>query len=208
MRNDARLYREAIVQALRELEEEGVIEGHKISYKQCVGRSIVVFLSISGLSNDLRVEFIPGLLAKKARGSANSFQVSLSSVPQLTSVRNIRDGVKREIRERKKGSGSEAIAAYVLLIMMEKNELIQFFKTDRRRDIAGIDYTVLFLDPDYRNMNMPLQIKSSEAGQKKHEEEHPEIPSARIEVDDSYYTIRQKFLKIRDAFVRREILHI
>lgn len=207
MRDDTWLYRKAIVQALRDLEEEGTMSKHRISYSQCIGRSIVIFLSISGLPKELRAEFIPGL-SGKTKGSANFFQVSLPSIPQSIIVRDIRDSVKREIRSRKKGSGSEATAAYVLLIMIEEDEIIHFFKTDRRRDIEGVDYTVWFMDPDSRRIDMPLQIKSSKMGQERHKKEHPEIPSARIELDDSYYTVRQKFLKIRDAFAHGEILHI
>lgn len=204
MRNNVQLYREAIVQVLDDLKEEGVVEEYKHGFKR---ESLVFFLSISGLHKDLHVEFIPRL-SGKAKGSANFFQVSLPSIPESISVIDIRDSVKREIRSRKKGSGSEATAAYVLLMMMEENEIVHFFKTDRRRDIEGIDYTVWFMDPDSRRIDMPLQIKSSEAGQERHKKEHPEIPSARIEVDGSYYTVRQKFLKIRDAFARGEILHI
>ena len=59
VRDDAWLYRKAIVQALRDLEEEGTMLKHRISYSQCIGRSIVIFLSISGLPKELRAEFIP-----------------------------------------------------------------------------------------------------------------------------------------------------
>ena len=204
MRNNVRLYREAIVQVLDDLKEEGVVEEYKHGFKR---ESLVFFLSISGLHKDLHVEFIPRL-SGKAKGSANFFQVPLPSIPESISVTDIRDSVKREIRSRKKGSGSEALAAHVLSMMVRDKEFDRFFKTDRRRDIEGIDFMVFFWDLDLGHMDMPLQVKSSEAGQERHKKEHPEIPSARIEVDGSYYTVRQKFLKIRDAFARGEILHI
>ena len=121
---------------------------------------------------------------------------------------DIRDSVKREIRSRKKGSGSEALAAHVLSMMVRDKEFDRFFKTDRRRDIEGIDFMVFFWDLDLGRMDMPLQVKSSEAGQERHKKEHPETPSVRIEKHDSPYTVREKLLKIRDAFARGEILHI
>jgi len=108
------------------------------------------------------------------------------------------------------GVYSEKLIAATLTEMKNERKILSFFKSSHMDDIMGVDY--YFCMRNYKNAmeEIPLQVKSSEASQKRHEGKFSKIPSVVVSTESSKEDLKNKIIKIGEAYTayRKQILHL
>ncbi len=93
-----------------------------------------------------------------------------------------------------------------ILENLQKSEFIEkFTKADHEDDTKRKrDFMI-----EYKSFIVPLQIKSSEAGQRKHIVNEQGVPSIVIHNQDTQDSIKERIMKILEAYITKgEILHL
>ena len=108
------------------------------------------------------------------------------------------------------GFSSETLILQILKEMRADHKILSFRKGFAGDDISGKDFFFSLRDWRNKEMETPLQIKTSKGGQAVHQNKFSKIPSVVISENDSREDIIKKIVKIGEAYVayRQEILHL
>lgn len=195
-----------IEKALSLCKKKGLIQSYRrISRNH--SPSFFFHLTIPYLSRGVLVEFIIGSSWSDIKNSSGFFQVELPRFHELVETKHIKKTLLKEIRSRIKGVEREEIVGQVLSFL-EKEGVIQSYYRDGRKDMEGEDFGIAFFDDEFNFIKMPLQVKSSEKGQIEHIRHYPNIPSICIRDNDCLSAIRERIIKIIDAFKNGKVSHM
>lgn len=99
-----------------------------------------------------------------------------------------------EILNRKSGVLSEEITRQIFLPRLRKEgEIVLFQKTTMVHDRAGADFFVIIYDKNRNRIRVPLQVKSSEEGFKKHSQKYPRVPCVVVNTNVTYEQFKAAF---------------
>ncbi len=205
-------YEQKIKEILGGLRSSGVIKKYRHNKKHSSGTILCFYLSNSKLPRDLRVHFVLGGMLNDDERTANFVAIRLSPFPEAIDVNTVQSELGAQIASRIRGSRNESVVIDALKGLKRSGEIHGFSKAQERDDIRGSDVLVYFFGGDSQNeyLEMPLQVKSSVAGQEKHIERHSDIPSVVVEGADPVgrQQVKEKIRMIVDAFRRDEIEHL
>lgn len=108
------------------------------------------------------------------------------------------------------GFSSEALISQILKEMKENHKILSFRKGFTGDDIAGKDFFFSMRDWRNKEVEIPLQVKTSKDGQIAHQKKFYKIPSIIISENDFREDIIERILKIGEAYVayHQNILHL
>jgi hypothetical protein len=108
------------------------------------------------------------------------------------------------------GFSSETLISQILKEMKEDHKILSYRKGFVGDDIAGKDFFFSLRDIYGREVETPLQIKTSKGGQIAHQKKLSKIPSIVISENDSREDIIDRILKIGEAYVAycQNIIHL
>ena len=144
--------------------------------------------------------------------STNFVPIRLSGYPQIVSVEKIRNLILQKINARQKGVFHEKVIGWLLGVLKEQEIIHGYAKARDWDDMNGVDFTVYFFNTQNVYTEMPLQVKSSTAGQHSHAKRFSEIPSiciARANVEGKEAAL-QNLERIIFAYMQHqeEVLHL
>lgn len=108
------------------------------------------------------------------------------------------------------GFSSETLVFQILKDMKEDHKILSYRKSFSGDDINGIDFFFSMRDWENREIQIPLQVKTSLGGQITHQKKYPAIPSLFITEKDSPEEIKERIEKIGNAYKAffKKILHL
>lgn len=92
-----------------------------------------------------------------------------------------------------RGIASEDRVEEALLLLKRERRILDYERSNSERDRFAIDFTVYFRDGEVVE-EMPLQVKSSFSGARKHFRDHSDIPCIVVEDRDEVTDIAWKLL--------------
>ena len=104
------------------------------------------------------------------------------------------------------GYRSEERVRAALQRLKKQNFLSDFLKARPKDDKAGIDFW-LVVPGEFKYLEMPLQVKSSEYCQIQHKNSHPKIPSVAVG-HIKFKSVLKKLKKIISRYKSNVILHL
>lgn len=139
-------------------------------------------------------------------GTAKNISVRLTF---LRDVEEWEEVLERQIQMRLKGwRAEERVVRRVQLLVQSHAAGIQAVRPANIREDAeyGVDLFVA-IKRNTTHDEIPLQVKSSRAGQKKHEGLHPRIPSIVVHEGTTDTEIEEKVTRTIEAFIKGKIVH-
>lgn len=206
-----RAYRDKISAALRLLKQSRKISWYEFD-RETSSRIVVFYhITVPSLGREILVKFTLGSNDDDNQ-STNFVPIELSKYPQIVSVEEVRDIILRAISTREKGIFHEIVIGQALEILKEQGIIHGYAEAIDRDDMRGVDFMVYFFNAQGVYMEMPLQVKSSTAGQRNHAKVFPDIPSiciARANVEGKEAAL-QNLERIIFAYMQHqeEVLHL
>lgn len=122
----------------------------------------------------------------------------------------IKETINSKITALMVGFSSETLISQILKEMKEDHKILSFRKGFVGDDIAGKDFFFSLRDWRGRELEVPLQVKTSKGGQVAHQKKLSKIPSIVISENDFREDIIERILKIGEAYVayHQNILHL
>ena len=171
-----REYQEIINAALRLLKQSGKVIWCELDREKSSRNAIFHRITVPSLNRRILVKFTLWEGGDDSP-SANFIPIELPGHSQILSAERICDILLQEINTREKGIFHEGVISQMLEVLKEQGSILGYAKARDRDDMNGVDFMVRFPNLHGVGTEMPLQVKSSIAGQRKHAKEFPAIPS-------------------------------
>lgn len=154
---------------------------------------------------DITIEFVVGEMEVDIEeNSSGFFQIHLPVYPIMVNPEQLAKKVENELSIRIKGFRNEKKVEEVLEVL-KKNEVIEDYYSRSQDDINGADFNVVVLNEYYERVVIPLQVKSSPAGQENHKKHYPQIPSLVVSFKRA---TERKIKNIIEKFLAEEVIHV
>ncbi|MDI6820581.1 MAG: hypothetical protein QMD65_00165 [Patescibacteria group bacterium] len=191
-----------IRQVLKDLRDNNVIEGYKEGKVEA--RLIEFILKIRKDKPRLKIEFIEPVKDWRHRESAYHGQIFLKEVPDF---KDLTETILREINARKKGWQHEDMVFATAKNMIGNSPVRDVWLSTKNQDrYDGIDLNILFISKEEQK-EIPIQVKSSFEGLKEHARQFGhKIPALIVNEKDTEFTIKNKIIRIAEAYCRGIIL--
>lgn len=122
----------------------------------------------------------------------------------------IKETISQKINALMVGFSSEKLIQKIFKEMEEEKIILSFRKSFSGDDINGIDFFFSMKDWGKKEIEIPLQVKTSIGGQKLHQKKYPKIPSLYISEKDSQEEIKERIKEIGNAYKAflKKVLHL
>jgi len=137
----------------------------------------------------------------------SSSRISYLCLDNHCPISTIQRLFKAEIKKRRMGIWREERFLKILKKYQQQNtNVLSVEKAGRMEDINGVDF-IITLNTDY-SLSIPIQVKGSILGIKKHESLFKKIPALMVNYSHSDQLLLEQVGKIVNSYINGEILHL
>lgn len=204
-------YKSKIFAVLKRLKNDGLIS----SYELLAGNqpaSLFFKLIIRRTGQPLYQKFDISYTVKNLQSSSRFTRIDLPRGPfsvNIVSEMDLERTIRGEISKRILGFMNEEKALEAMRVLVQTGEFQDCYPAPSYSDIhRGADIYGTFFSEGDTFFKMGVSIKSSLAGQERHKKKYPKVSSLVITKEMKIEDITKKFLEIKEAFVRGEIIHV
>ncbi len=206
-----REYQKRINAALCLLKQSGKVVWCELDREKSSQNAIFYRITVTSLNRKILVKFTLWSGSDDSP-SANFIPIELPGYSQILSAERICGIILQEISTREKGVFHESVISQMLKVLKKQGVIRGYAKARDGDDMNGVDFTVQFPNMHGVDTEMPLQVKSSIAGQRNHAKAFPDIPS--ICIKQANWTGRKAALEHLKQIIlaykenRTDVLHL